>query len=53
MDGTERAEGADAHALTSVTVTDEGLALRGEGDFPIDVMFDDRRIFSFWLQRDT
>jgi hypothetical protein len=53
VDGTERGEGADAHALTSVTITDEGLTLRGDGDFPIDVMFDDRRIFSFWLQRDT
>jgi hypothetical protein len=52
VDGTER-EAADAHALTSVTITDEGLTLRGDGDFPIDVMFDDRRIFSFWLQRDT
>ena len=53
MDGTERGGAAVSHALTSVAVTDEGLTLRGEGDFPIDVMFDDRRIFSFWLQRDT
>jgi SAM-dependent methyltransferase len=45
--------GGEAHTLTSVTVTDEGLTLRGDGDFPIDVMFDERRIFSFWLQRDT
>jgi len=44
---------ADSHALDSVTVTDEGLTLRGDGDFPIDVTFDGRRIFSFWLQRDT
>jgi SAM-dependent methyltransferase len=54
VDGTEPdGAGADAHALSSVVVSDEGLTLRGEGDFPIDVMFDDRRIFSFWLQRDT
>jgi SAM-dependent methyltransferase len=39
--------------LTSVSVTDEGLVLRGDGDFPIDVTFDGRRILSFWLERDT
>jgi SAM-dependent methyltransferase len=53
VNGTEGDDATDVHVLTSVTITDEGLALRGEGDFPIDVMFDDRRIFSFWLQRDT
>jgi SAM-dependent methyltransferase len=53
VNGRGRDGAVDAHVLTSVRVTDEGLTLRGEGDFPIDVMFDDRRIFSFWLQRDT
>jgi SAM-dependent methyltransferase len=53
VSGSQHDVAADPHVLTSVTVTDEGLVLRGDGDFPIDVTFDDRRIFSFWLQRDT
>jgi SAM-dependent methyltransferase len=53
VDGTGRGDADGPHALAAVSVTDEGLALRGQGDFPIDVTFDGRRIFSFWLQRDT
>ncbi len=45
----------DGHTLTSVSVSDDGLLLRSPGsdDFPVDVRFDDRRIASFWLRRDT
>ncbi len=41
--------------MTSVTVSDEGVLLRPPGaeDFPVDVLFDGRRIASFWLRRDT
>ncbi len=34
-------------------VDDEGIALWGIGDRAIDVLFDGRRVWSFWLQRDT
>jgi hypothetical protein len=27
--------------------------MRGSDDFPVDVLFDDQRVFSFWLRRDT
>jgi hypothetical protein len=45
----------ERHDLGAVTVSDDGLLLRspGAGDFPVDVLFDDRRIASFWLRRDT
>jgi SAM-dependent methyltransferase len=45
----------ERHDLGTVTVSDDGLLLRspGSGDFPVDVLFDDRRIASFWLRRDT
>lgn len=39
--------------VTQLQVDDDGLLLRGEGDFPIDVCFDGHRVLSFWLQRDT
>ena len=46
---------AEDHALTTVTVSDDGLLLRSpdDDDFPVDVTFDGRRIASFWLRRDT
>jgi hypothetical protein len=34
-------------------VDDDGIALWGFGDRAIDVLFDDRRVWSFWLERDT
>lgn len=34
-------------------VDDEGLLVAGSGDFPVNVDFDDQRVFSFWLERDT
>lgn len=34
-------------------VDDDGIELRGPRDEPIDVLFDGRAIFSFWLERDT
>ena len=27
--------------------------MRGDGDRPVNVLFDDQRVFSFWLERDT
>ena len=47
--------GVEGHEIASVDVSDEGLALRspGSNDFPVDVLFDGRRIASFWLRRDT
>ncbi|GAB2986763.1 methyltransferase domain-containing protein [Nocardioides montaniterrae] len=39
--------------MTSFQVDETGLTLSGTGDFPLDVCFDGRRIFSFWLRRDT
>lgn len=39
--------------MTDVVVETDGLVVAGSGDFPVDVWFDDRRIFSFWLRRDT
>jgi SAM-dependent methyltransferase len=46
---------AQQHALTTVSVSDQGLLLRSVSgdDFPVDVTFDGRRIASFWLRRDT
>ncbi len=34
-------------------VDGEGIALTGFGDRAIDVLFDGRRVWSFWLERDT
>jgi hypothetical protein len=39
--------------VASFEVDDDGLTVVGSGDFPLDVCFDGRRIFSFWLRRDT
>ena len=34
-------------------VDDDGIALLGFGDRALDVLFDGRRVWSFWLERDT
>jgi hypothetical protein len=34
-------------------VDDAGIALAGFGDRALDVLFDGRRVWSFWLERDT
>jgi hypothetical protein len=34
-------------------VSDRGLVVRGTADRALDVLFDGRRVLSFWLQRDT
>lgn len=34
-------------------VDESGIALWGHGDRPIDVLIDGRRVWSFWLARDT
>jgi SAM-dependent methyltransferase len=43
------------HELAAATISDEGLLVRSPGteDFPVDVLFDGRRIASFWIRRDT
>ena len=40
-------------SVTALEVDDAGLRVRGEGDGPVDVLFDDQRVGSFWLRRDT
>jgi SAM-dependent methyltransferase len=51
----ERQFVAEGNDVASVAVSDDGLLLRSPGarDFPVDVLFDGRRIASFWLRRDT
>ena len=39
-------------ALSDVSVDDEGIAARSRREVVLDVLFDDRRIYSFWLHRD-
>ena len=39
--------------LRSVRVTDDGIFVRTQQDRVVDVLFDGRRIGSFWLERDT
>ncbi len=39
--------------IVGLRVDDEGLLVAGSGDFPVNVDFDDQRVFSFWLERDT
>ena len=39
--------------LRSVRVTDDGIFVRAQQDRVVDVLFDGRRIGSFWLERDT
>ena len=43
----------DAPALAVRRVDDEGILLAGSSDVVVDVLFDDRRIWSFWSARDT
>ena len=38
--------------VTRVRVTDDGISARSAGEVVLDVLFDGRRIWSFWLQRD-
>lgn len=45
---------ASTSAITILSVDDDGIAFRGRGeDRPIDVAFDGRRVWSFWMERDT
>ena len=39
--------------VTQLQADEEGLLIRGDGDFPVDVCFDGNRVLSFWLRRDT
>jgi hypothetical protein len=36
-----------------VSIDDAGIQLRATDDLPVDVLFDGRRIFSFWSHRDS
>ncbi|HEU5038824.1 MAG TPA: LicD family protein [Nocardioides sp.] len=38
--------------VSSVSVTEEGIAARSRREVVLDVAFDGRRIYSFWLHRD-
>lgn len=38
--------------VTDVRVDDDGIFARTDGELVIDVLFDERRIWSFWLPRD-
>ncbi len=38
--------------VTTVRVDDEGIFARTDAEVVLDVLFDDRRIWSFWLERD-
>jgi SAM-dependent methyltransferase len=40
-------------SVSALEVDDEGLLVRGTGDGPVDFLFGDQRVGSFWLQRDT
>jgi hypothetical protein len=40
-------------SVSALEVDDDGLLVRGEGDGPVDFLFDDQRVGSFWLLRDT
>ena len=39
--------------VTALEVDEDGLLVRGTGDGPVDFLFDDQRVGSFWLLRDT
>jgi hypothetical protein len=39
--------------VTDLAVDDRGLLMAVEADVSANVLFDDQRIFSFWLERDT
>ena len=40
-------------SVTDVRVDDDGIAARTEEELVLDVLFDERRIWSFWLPRDA
>jgi SAM-dependent methyltransferase len=42
----------DLATVSDVRVDDEGIRARTDAEVVVDVLFDDRRIWSFWLQRD-
>ncbi|HJR38079.1 MAG TPA: hypothetical protein VJ819_06810, partial [Nocardioidaceae bacterium] len=42
----------DLANVTDVRVDDEGIRASTDAEVVLDVLFDDRRIWSFWLQRD-
>ena len=44
---------ADQPPLTVTSVDDDGVHLTAVEDLVVDVLFDGRRIWSFWTQRDT
>ncbi|WP_067436870.1 LicD family protein [Nocardioides jensenii] len=44
---------ATAPVIRDVTVSDDGIRMRGRQDRAIDVKFDGRRVWSFWSRRDT
>ncbi|WP_325118840.1 hypothetical protein [Nocardioides sp.] len=35
------------------SVDERGIVVSGQGDRAVDVLFDDRRVWSFWVRRDT
>ncbi|MBS4752642.1 methyltransferase domain-containing protein [Nocardioides sp. zg-ZUI104] len=39
--------------VSRLRVDDAGLTLQATDDVPVNVLFDDQRVFSFWLLRDT
>ncbi len=46
-------EQAAASAVRVEAVDEEGVRLDAPADLPVDVLFDGRRIWSFWTQRDV
>ena len=49
---TQQAE-PDPGPVECLEVTDDSIVVRGTADRALDVLFDGRRVLSFWLQRDT
>lgn len=45
--------GPDPGPVECLEVTDDSIVVRGTTDRALDVLFDGRRVLSFWLQRDT
>ncbi len=43
---------APASTVSGVRVDDEGIRAHSEPEVVLDVLFDERRIWSFWLHRD-
>ena len=44
---------SDEASVECLGVTDDAIVVRGTADRALDVLFDGRRVLSFWLQRDT